>query len=330
MIKYFLFFLKLFAAAFMLSAQDATDLEPLSLSNLRHYGFESSPLTITGLADDNTAFQAYNFVYTSMGLTVSGRLSLPKTAEIKGIIIMLRGYQPVRGYHTGKGTEYPARYYLRNGWAVAAPDFFGFGVSSPMPNSAEAHQLYSLVNTIELYKSLQQPVFRFASDAIRQSRSSWPAAFKKIGLWGHSNGGQLAVQFLEVTRLPLATVLWAPVTQPFPDSLLFYRSYTADWVAAFKRRYKVEDYSLLHFLSAIAPRTPLMLHQGGADESVPPLWSETFAKAVEAENRRRPSANAIQFTFYLYPDANHNLEPYWPAVLARDIAFWEASGVISP
>src|SRR3990167_487414 len=38
----------------------------------------------------------------------------------------------------------------------------------------------------------------------------------KVGIWGHSNGGQIALSVLEITGKNYPTVLWAPVSKPFP------------------------------------------------------------------------------------------------------------------
>ena len=164
-----------------LSAQN-NNIITYSLKNLLLYQYRTSPITIQKLAFKNELQYAYDVTYTSMGLTVSARLSIPaiNPAEIKGIIIMLRGHQRPSGYYTGRGTENPARSYLERGWAVIAPDFFSYGSSSPAPAPFSMHQFYSTVNAVELYKSLEQPVFRYDSSVPAADRINLPALFKKI------------------------------------------------------------------------------------------------------------------------------------------------------
>jgi alpha-beta hydrolase superfamily lysophospholipase len=261
-----------------------------------------------------------------MGLTVTGRLSLPKIPlqNIKGVVLMLRGHQNERGYYTGKGTEYPARRYLQNGYAVAAPDFLGYGGSSQTPQPAMAHQFYSTVNAMELYLSLVSPKISFASGVPAASVTALPASFKKIVLWGHSNGGQVAIQFLEVVQKPIPTVLWAPVSLAFPDSMAFYQKNRTGWAEQFKQEKPAQDYSLYNYLSRIAPNTPILLEQGSQDTSVPQSWSDDFVKAIAVENEKRAQTSRIALTYIVYPGANHNLEPFWTTVLPRDWAFWDA------
>jgi dienelactone hydrolase len=302
-------------------AADDYRFSDLSLKVLQSYPYQPSPLVINALVSETDYYYAYNFSYTSMGRRVSGRLSLPKVSNLKGIILMLRGHQNAAGYYTGKGTEYPARYYLRSGYAVIAPDFFGYGASAPTPSPVEAHQFYSTINAVELYLSLVSPSMSFASTA--PARGRLPGSFKKIVLWGHSNGGQVAVHTLEVLKKPVATVLWAPVTLPFPDSMVFYQKGRAPWAEDFKAEYGTADYSLYDYLHTVAPKTPILLEQGSRDYAVPQGWSDAFAAAVKAENAARPASDQINLRYELYPGANHNLEPYWDTVLARDVAFWD-------
>ncbi|MDR2551795.1 MAG: alpha/beta fold hydrolase, partial [Treponema sp.] len=239
-------------------------------------------------------------------------------------VIMLRGHQNPGGYYTGKGTENPARAYLQRGYAVIAPDFFGYGSSSPTPAPAELHQFYSTVNAVELYRSMEAPEFRFAPALPQAERIELPGSFKKIVLWGHSNGGQAAIQFLEIVKRPVPTVLWAPVSLAFPDSAAHYRR-NAEWAAAFKKEHPAADFSLFTFLSNIAPGTPILLEQGDKDNSVPKAWNDAFAKAVEEENARRERAGTekIALEYKVYPRANHNLNPYWSTILPGDTAFWD-------
>jgi alpha-beta hydrolase superfamily lysophospholipase len=307
-------------------AQTGDDFSRLSLKALQDYPYKASPLVINALASETSEFRAYNFSYTSMGLTVTGRLSLPAMPlqNIKGVVLMLRGHQNEQGYYTGKGTEYPARRYLQNGYAVAAPDFLGYGGSSQTPEPAQAHQFYSTVNAVELYLSLQAPRISFASRVPAASRTGLPASFKKIVLWGHSNGGQVAIHFLEIVQKPVPTVLWAPVSLAFPDSLAFYQKNRAVWTEQFKKEKPAQDYSLYTYLGRTAPNTPVLLEQGSKDAAVPQSWSDDFANAVAAENKKRPQTERINITSMVYPGANHNLEPFWNTVLPRDVAFWDA------
>ncbi|MDR2073448.1 MAG: alpha/beta fold hydrolase [Spirochaetaceae bacterium] len=300
--------------------------EDFSLRGLQTYPYKASPITIQSMVLKNNLQYAYNVSFRSMDLTISARMSIPAIASenIKGMVIMLRGHQNPEGYYTGKGTENPARGYLQRGYAVIAPDFPGYGNSSPTPEPAELHQFYSTVNAVELYKSLENPDFSFAPSIPQGNRISLPDSFKKLVLWGHSNGGQVAIHFLEIIQKPVPTVLWAPVSIAFPDSLAHYRRRTA-WAEQFKKEHSAADFSLFSQLHRIAPGTPVLLEQGDKDAAVPKAWSDAFAGAVGIENQRREKAGLgmIDLSYKVYKNANHNLNPYWNSVLPLDVLFWD-------
>ena len=309
-----------------LNSQDR-NVTDYSLNSLQTYQYRTSPITIQRLAFKNDLQYAYNVSYTSMGLTVSARLSIPASnpQNIKGIVIMLRGYQRPTNYYTGKGTENPARAYLEQGWAIIAPDFLGYASSSPSPSPAFLHQFFSTINAVELYKSMEQPVFQFNSGVTQADRIPLPSSFKKIVLWGHSNGGQVSLHLLEVIQKPVSAVLWAPVALPFPESAGHFGRGAA-WLEQFKKDYNSNNFSLINHLDKIAPGARILLHHGDNDTSVPKAWSDALSKAIESENLRRDSEGIgrINFRYETYKGADHNLRPFWSTVQTRDTAFWEA------
>jgi len=309
----------------LLSAQEKKA-DDFSLKSLQSYPYKTSPVTIQKLAFKDDLQYAYNVYYSSMDLTVSARLGIPaiKQEDIKGIVIMLRGHQNPGGYYTGKGTENPAKGYLQRGWAIIAPDFFGYGSSSATPDPRELHQFYSTVNAVELYKSLEKPVFNFDRTVPQADRITLPSSFKKIVLWGHSNGGQVALHFLEIIQKPVPTVLWAPVSLAFPDSAAHY-SRNPQMAERFKEEHSAADFSLFTYLDRIAPGTPILLEQGDKDTGVPKAWNDALAKAINEENTRRSQSGrgTIKLRYEVYAGANHNLNPYWSTVLPRDASFWE-------
>jgi alpha-beta hydrolase superfamily lysophospholipase len=309
----------------LLSAQGKKP-DDFSLKSLQSYPYKTSPIVIQKFVFSNDLQYAYNVYYTSMGLTISARLGIPaiKPEDIKGIVIMLRGHQNPGGYYTGKGTENPAKGYLQRGWAIIAPDFPGYGSSSPTPEPREMHQFYSTINAVELYKSLEKPVFSFDKTIPQAERITLPSSFKKIVLWGHSNGGQAALHFLEIIQKPVPTVLWAPVSLAFPDSAAHY-SRNPQMAEQFKKDHTAADFSLFIYLDRIAPGTPILLEQGDKDNGVPKAWNDALARAIKEENARRAQTGKgkIELRYEVYEGANHNLNPYWSTVLPRDVAFWE-------
>ena len=143
---------------------------------------------------------------------------------------------------------------------------------------------------------------------------------ENIFLWGHSNGGQIALVILEIAGEDYPTTLWAPVTKPFPYSILYYTDESEDKgkyirreLAKFENLYNADSFSIDEYFEKI--KAPLQIHQGTADEAVPVLWSNEFVKKLEKLD--------IDITYYQYVGANHNMVPSWNTVVSRDLPFFK-------
>ena len=330
-----LIFILTFLCITVLGAQDAR-VNNYSLRSLFSYPYKTSVITIQKLEFKDNLQYAYNVIYTSMGLTVSGRLSVPSVSprNIKGIVMMLRGYQQVSAYYTGKGTDNVSLAYLRNGWIVISPDFFGYALSSPIPEPEFMAQFYSTINAVEIFKSLElaldqqkgtQAVFKFSSAVPRADRINFPAVLNKICVWGHSNGGQISFHFLEVIQKPVDIVIWAPVGIDFPDSAGHYGRGAA-WAANFKELYPAKDFSFMNYLDRIAEGTRIRLNHGDVDTATPLAWSDALAEAIEDENKRRDAngRGRIHLQYNVLEGADHNMNPAQirNSVLNNDVLFW--------
>jgi alpha-beta hydrolase superfamily lysophospholipase len=135
----------------------------------------------------------------------------------------------------------------------------------------------------------------------------------------------VAVHFLEIVQKPVPTVLWAPVSLAYPDSLGHYRREAA-WVARFKQNQNAADFSLFNYLHRIAPGTPILLEQGDRDPAVPKNWNDNLFQAVNTENdrRKKEGIGKIDLDYKIYQNANHNLNPYWNTILPGDVSFWDS------
>ncbi|MCX6794015.1 MAG: prolyl oligopeptidase family serine peptidase [Candidatus Gottesmanbacteria bacterium] len=221
------------------------------------------------------------------------------------VIVQFRGYVDREQYFPGEGTARSAEVYAANGFISLAPDFLGYG-GSDMPSTDVFEERFETYTTaLNLLASVSTlPIV----DALH------------IGIWGHSNGGQIALTVLEILGRPIPTVLWAPVSKPFPYSILYYTDEADDHgkllrreLARFESQYDIEQYSLTNYLNRITG--PVQFHQGMADTAVPLSWSDTLAKTLEASN------SAVNY--FVYPGADHNMLPDgWDTVVARDVTFF--------
>ena len=145
----------------------------------------------------------------------------------------------------------------------------------------------------------------------------------RIGVWGHSNGGQIALTGLEILGRPVPATLWAPVSKPFPYSVLYYTDDIPDHgkllrreLAKFEVQYDAEQYSLTNYFNRITG--PVQIHQGTADAAVPVSWINTFVTSMEA-------SSSSKVNYYTYSGADHNMTPDWNTVVSRDVEFFKTN-----
>jgi len=259
---------------------------------------------------EEEGFTSWLFSYLVEGKKVSGMLNLPVGGGPFPVVVMLRGYADEEIYFTGLGTRKAAGVFAQNGFVTLAPDFLGFGESDQASGDILEVRFHKPVEVLALLAGL----------------SSLPQAdLAKVFLWGHSNGGQIALSVLEISANDYPTSLWAPVTKGFPESVLTYiqdpsvaeseggRKVMAA-IESFLADYDPAKYSVDNYWGRI--KAPLQVQQGLADELVEVGWSDDFVKRMEAEGAR--------VKYYRYPGNDHNLSRDWETVVERDLAFFKS------
>jgi dipeptidyl aminopeptidase/acylaminoacyl peptidase len=234
----------------------------------------------------------------------TGQLNIPTGKGKFPIIVMFRGYVDQEIYETGIGTRKSAAVYAQNGFITIAPDFLGYADSDVQAENIFESRFQTYTAALSILKSLD-------------SISAWDGT--NIFLWGHSNGGQIALTILEITGNNYPTVLWAPVTKPFPYSILYYTDESEDKgkyirreLAKFENLYNVEDFSIENYLERI--NAPIQLHQGTSDNAVPLSWTNEFADILDGLDK--------EVSYYKYLGANHNMVPVWDTVVGRNLVFF--------
>lgn len=263
------------------------------------------------------------FSYRSEGKLITGAINIPEGGMPPDgwpVVILLRGYVDPDIYATGMGTKNAAKFFAERGYVTLAPDFLGYGGSEEEDNDSLGARVVKPVAVLDLLASLP------GMKMINPSR---------VYLWGHSNGGQIGLSVLEIlgrreevdvqrqTPKIQAASLWAPVSKPFPYSILYYTDESEDKgkalraaIAKWETDYDVFDYSIDRYLGWI--RTPIQIHQGTADDAVPVEWSNELAESLgEVESLQ---GQALQY--YVYPGVDHNLRQVWDTVITRDLKWF--------
>jgi dipeptidyl aminopeptidase/acylaminoacyl peptidase len=290
------------------SSPSPLPLAKYEFEKLRERGGRTSKIILQDVLDEQSGFISYLFSFKTDERNVTGLLNLPlqKNQEKFPVVLMLRGYVDQEIYETGVGTRKTGEMYAKNGFLTIAPDFLGYGKSDMPPVDVWEERFLRLTTVLDLLASL---------NTLPQVDTD------HIFLWGHSNGGMIALSTLELTGRPYPTSLWAPVSQYFPYDILYYTFEFEDKgkalrksLAEFESVYDVDKYSFDEYSEWIT--APIILHQGTADPYIPEVWSDNL--------HTRLTDLGLDIEYYTYMGADHNLNGSWNTVVQRDLQFFKS------
>jgi len=278
-----------------------------TFESLQARAYPGSEVKLEKVLKKEAGYTSYLFSYLSDGQRVTGQANLPsglRPTQGWPVVVMLRGHVDDEVYFTGVGTYKAAAVFSENGFLTLAPDFLGFGGSDTSSEDileARFSRPLTVLNLLASVKSLEQ------------------VDTDNIFLWGHSNGGQVALSVLEISQESWPTTLWAPVTLGFPESILTYIQEMDDQgkmvterLNRFEINYDVKKYSIDSFFADI--QAPIQIHQGLADYLIKPEWTKSFVATLKGLGK--------EVSLRTYPRTDHNLKQNWDLVVQRDIQFF--------
>ena len=281
---------------------------PYSFDYLQQREYFKSEIKLEVVLEEEDTFTSYLFSFASDGRRITGMANIPKRKEKLPVAILLRGWVDEEIYQTGMGTEKMADFLAENGFLTLAPDFLGYGGSDPAFPDMLLTRFFRPITVISLLDSLE----------------SLPQAdLNKVVIWSHSNGGQIALSVLEITGKNIPTSLWAPVSAPFPESVLYFADEMEDKgeklrkvMTEFEKEYDVSKYSITTYFDKI--NAPLIIHQGMADEAIPLEWTDELISQLKNLGK--------EVAYYQYPGENHNFTyGSTSQVRKRDLEFFKKS-----
>ena len=293
-----------------------------SYDRLRTTNFEGGNISFGKIIKEGEGFNSRIFYFSDTfdgkSKKVSGLINIPSKEGTYPVLLMFRGFVDREIYTTGEGTRRTAEEFAGNGFITLAPDFLGYG-ESDMPSDQSIEERFQTYTTAMSFLSSMSTL----NIAFEKDETVIPRAdLEKIGIWAHSNGGQIALSVLAISGKPIPTVLWAPVSKPFPYNILYFTDEYDDEgkalrkvVAEFEKDYDVYKYSVTKYLPWI--KAPIQLHQGSADEAVPKRWSDQFDELLTKQE--------IEHEYFVYPGENHNFNNgSWPLAVSRSIEFYNS------
>ncbi|MFC1790079.1 alpha/beta hydrolase family protein, partial [Patescibacteria group bacterium] len=249
-------------------------------------------------------FKRYVASYQSEGLKIKGLLAVPtgKKPE-KGwpAIVFNHGYIPPETYRREEKYLAYISGFARNGYVVFMPDYRGHQDSEGLPLGAYFSPAYT-IDSLNAFYSLAQ--FSEVNP-------------EKIGMWGHSMGGNITLRSMVVSPDIKVGVIWAGVVASYEEMAVGWRR-SQHWQPSEKeniasrpdRSDLVGKYGDIEdnrsFWQSISPISyvsdisgPVQLHHGTADLSVPHEFSQSLKQALLVAGKTVES--------YEYQGADHNL-----------------------
>jgi dienelactone hydrolase len=294
-----------------------------SFEQLKRTQFLPSQITLGPLLKETEKIRSQMFYFTvpekpnsTVMKNVSGVITAPIESGEYPIIVMFRGFIPEEIYEPGMGSQPSANQLAANGFITVAPDFLGFGESAS-PSAVlfeDRFQTYTTgLSLLASLPTLNEGLMASYSGTVRADTGH-------IGMWGHSNGGHIALSVLAVSGVTYPTVLWAPVSKSFPYSILYYTDEFDDQgkmlrkaLSDFEKEYDTELFSPKNYFSWI--KAPILVNQGQNDQEVPVWWSDELVGELKKDD--------IDVTYKIYPNADHNMLPDgWSKAVAGTIEFY--------
>ena len=214
-----------------------------------------------GYTTDEYGFDSRQISFLSQGKKISGMINYqPWKSSKSPVVIMVRGYAEKEGYYVGSGTWRVADQLAKAGFMTISLDFLGFGESDGESTDNLEARFEKVVSLLDLMAIVEDLPFVDKDN---------------IYLWAHSNGGQIVLSVLEVTGGNYPTVLWAPMTNPFPQSVLSTieeDSPVKVEIESFMKYYDERRYAFENYYSWI--NGPVLIVQGDNDSWCEVEWQK--------------------------------------------------------
>jgi dipeptidyl aminopeptidase/acylaminoacyl peptidase len=268
---------------------------------MRGQRYEGSQVQIHGLFGQSSQFSTYLIFYTSDGLRISGMMNVPNGKGPFPVIILCHGYIHPDQYATGNDTWRQADYLASQGYLTIAPDYRGHAASDSGDSFFQIGYARDVLNLIASLDTVDK------------------ADTRRIGLWGHSMGGAVALKAGVVSKKVDAVAVFGSVSADERVNFTYGMgngpgSYGVSWFGTPNtNRMGYKRISPINYLN-LSP--PLSIHHGTGDTIVPYEWSEDLFKAAQKQG-----ATAELF---LYPGAEHTfVGEDWDLAMKRTLDFFD-------
>ncbi|WP_018466324.1 alpha/beta hydrolase family protein [Calidithermus timidus] len=259
-----------------------------TIAELRARSYGEGELTLERTLAQNRDFTRYLVRWPSEGLIQYGFMNVPSGKGPYPVVLVLHGYVNPATYRTLAYTTRYADAIARMGYVVIHPNYRGHPPSQGSPEGV--FRVNYAIDVLNL------------AAIVRRQSGEGPLAKadgSRMGLWGHSMGGGIALRVAVVDPRVRAVVLYGSMSgdERKNASQIYY-------VYSGRTRGLTELNAPDERIKAISPiyhlqnaRAAFSVHHGTADEQVPYAWSVELCQKLKALGK---SAECFS-----YRDARH-------------------------
>jgi dipeptidyl aminopeptidase/acylaminoacyl peptidase len=292
---------------------------PLSIESLRSRSYPGSEIAIEETLPPAKTYTRYIASYKSDGLKIYALLLIPNGAKPKNgwpVIVLNHGYI-IPDKYTPDGNYIPyADAFAKNGYLVFKPSYRGHGKSDGVPTSSYYSPDY-IIDDLNAIASIKK----------------YPDANpSRIGIWGHSMGGQIALKVGVIDKNIKAVSVWGGVVAPINEIMNNWQNRVSYKPDPLDLRLRNEGKDLLTaaygnpatnptFWNLADPNSylkdikiPIQVQVGLADNQVPPDFSKGLYQ------RLRLIGKTVEY--FEYPGANHDINQSFSKAMGRTIDFF--------
>jgi dipeptidyl aminopeptidase/acylaminoacyl peptidase len=265
--------------------------EQFTIDALSRRSYDGGALKIERVMAQNSSFTRSLVSWDSDGLRQYGFMNVPNGRGPFPVVLALHGYVNPATYRTLTYTTRYADAIARAGFVVLHPNFRGHAPSEGRSNQY-AHRADYAIDVLNLISSVR-------------SQAGKPGALSKangtrIGLWGHSMGGGIAIKVMTVKPdWVRAVALYGAMSG---DELRNARQIHDVFSGGTRGARELElPTDLLNRLSPInyfaRITAAVSVHHGTADDQVPYAWSVDLCERLKSLGKRAEC--------FSYAKANH-------------------------
>jgi dipeptidyl aminopeptidase/acylaminoacyl peptidase len=260
---------------------------PYTIAYLRTRPYGGGQIELLEVLDETETFTRYMIRYPSDGLSIYGFVNIPKGDGPFPAIIMIHGYansntSTILGYGTNLADN-----FVKNGYIVLHPNMRGYPPSDNGDSLYRAGLAVDILNLIALIKEgVGQPGLMENADPAR------------IGLWGQSLGGGVAIKVATVSQDIKAMVLYSAISADERKNAELFYGITKEqiYLTELEAPSEITAYfSPLNYFDKI--NASVKLYHSLDDDVVPAAWA--------IENCDEMKAHAVDIECFYYFGADH-------------------------